>query len=526
MSRAATRVASVVAATRVACVGACAAVGMAAASQPAAAQGMADEPISVTRHQVVIEGRTLRYTARAGRLAIRDNDTAEPHGQMFFISYSLDAQPGQRPRPLTFAWNGGPGSNASLVNFVGFAPKRVAPQRGASPGDESKRWVIEPNPGTWIEETDLVFVDPIGTGYSRVTRAEYMPEFYQTRGDAESVAEFIRVYRTRFDGLDAPLFLAGESYGVTRASGVAEALERRGSTVRGIVMIGLALPTETFPEAMRTALTLPTMTAAAFVNNKLAPELQRNLSATLREVERWSETVYAAALARRDSLTTAEQDSILRSVARYSGLDAALIDRRTLVVPRMQLGNYLLRKEGKFVGQYDSRLVAPLDTSNAPYDPAKDPSLMHMLDPITILRYTRDALGYKSDLRYQGPWGGGYPAPTSFRGDWMSLRWNRPVGSTAPTASTTAAGPAMLKAALTANPALRVLIGCGVYDLICEYYGNEWAARNMEPAFRNRVAAKSYRGGHAMYTDPDVHVQFKRDVAQFIRETLSTAARQ
>lgn len=498
---------------------------LAAALRPGAAQGTTDEPISVTHHQVVVSGRTMRYTARAGRIAIRDNETAEAHGQMFFISYTLDVIPGQPARPLTFAWNGGPGSNASLVNFVGFAPKRVAPQRGANPADETRRWIIEANPGTWLEETDLVFVDPIGTGYSRVTRAEYAPEFYQTRGDAESVAEFIRAYRTRFDAHDAPLFLAGESYGVTRAAGVADALERRGSTVRGVVMIGLALPLGSMPDATRIALGLPTFTAAAFTNRKLAPELQRDLSATLRQAESWAETDYARALARRDSLSGTERDSVVRMLARYTGLNAALIDRRTLVVQRMQVGNYLLRKEGKFVGQYDSRLVAPLDTTNAPYDPAKDPSLMHMLDNISILRYTRNELGYKSDLRYQGPWGGGYPAPTTFRGDWMSQRWNRPVGSTAPTASTTADGPQMLKAALTVNPALRVLIGCGIYDLVCDYYGNEWNVRNLEPSLRTRVMAKSYLGGHAMYTDPAVHLQFKRDVAQFIRETLAMAPR-
>ena len=118
------------------------------------------------------------------------------HGQMFFVSYTLDRAAGAPSRPLTFVWNGGPGSNAALVHLIGFGPKRLAPRPGAKP-DDGSRWIIEANPGTWLEDTDLVFVDPIGTGYSRATRAEYTAEFYQTRGDAESVAEFIRVYRTR-----------------------------------------------------------------------------------------------------------------------------------------------------------------------------------------------------------------------------------------------------------------------------------------------------------------------------------------
>ena len=191
-------------------------MAIAGMARPAAARAQ-EEPIVTTHHTVTIGAQTLRYTARAGRIPIRDNEAGDVHGQMFFASYTLDRTPTDPPRPLTFVWNGGPGSNAALVHLIGFGPKRIAPPPGAKPGDGT-RWIVEPNPGSWLETTDLVFVDPIGTGYSRPTRAEYGAEFYQTRGDAESVAEFIRVYRTRFDAFDAPLFLAGESYGVTRAA--------------------------------------------------------------------------------------------------------------------------------------------------------------------------------------------------------------------------------------------------------------------------------------------------------------------
>jgi len=527
------------------------------AGTPAAAQ---EELIVTTRHTMTVGGRTLRYTARAGRIPIRDNEAGDVHGQMFFVSYTLDRGSGEPPRPLTFAWNGGPGSNAALVHLIGFGPKRMAPRPGAKP-DGGSRWIIEPNPGTWLEETDLVFVDPIGTGYSRPTRAEYGAEFYQTRGDAESVAEFIRIYRTRFDALDGPLFLAGESYGVTRASGVAQALQARGTEVRGVILIGLALPLGSVPPTMRTALALPTLTVAAYTNGKLAPDLQRDLAATQKQVEAWTAGEYARALARRDSLTDAERDSVIRALSRFTGLDASLIDRRTLTVGRMQLGNYLLRREGKFVGQYDSRMVGPLDTMPGPYDPTKDPSLQNLLDDVMVLRYLRNDLGYKSDLRYQGPFGGGYPPPTTFRGDWMSTRWNRPSPNTTagtPAAGNTPAGapdatppantptnapanagqggrgggagrdttapPQPLRNAMRSNPSLRVLVGCGIYDLVCDYFGNEWNASNLEPAIRRNVVARSYPGGHAMYTDPRAQMQLKRDVAEFIRGALTPAA--
>src|SRR5262249_16726866 len=164
--------------------------------------------------------------------------------------------------------------------------------------------------------TDLVFVDPIGTGYSRPTRAEYGAEFYQTRGDAESVAEFIRVYRNRFEAWDAPVFLAGESYGVTRAAGVADVLGRPRIRPMGVVLIGLALPLGQLTDELRIALLVPSYTAAAFANHRLAPDLQRDLSAALRESESWARTEYAEAIARRGSLGDADREAVLRRLSR------------------------------------------------------------------------------------------------------------------------------------------------------------------------------------------------------------------
>jgi len=485
-------------------------------ARPALARAQ-DEPIVTTHHAVTIGARSLRYTARAGRIPIRDNEAGDVHGQMFFVSYTLDRAPTDPPRPLTFVWNGGPGSNAALVHLIGFGPKRIAPPRGATPGDGT-RWVVQPNPGTWLETTDLVFVDPIGTGYSRPTRVEYGAEFYQTRGDAESVAELIRVYRTRFDAFDSPLFLAGESYGVTRAAAVAAALETRGTEVRGVILLGLALPLGPASPAMQVALGLPSLAVAAFTNGKLAPDLQRDLAATMKQAESWSTTVYAGALARHDSLGDAERDSIIRGVSRFTGLDPTLVDRKTLMVDRMQLGNRLLRREGKFIGQYDTRMIGPLDTTQAPYDPTKDPSLQNLLDDVMVLRYLRDELGFRSDLRYQGPFGGGYPPPTAFRGDWMSVKWKHVPGDSV-------AGERALEDAMRLNPRLRVLSACGVYDLVCDYYGNIWRAGHLrEPVARN-VIAYSYPGGHAMYTDPRAHLELKANVAEFIRSAAAPPPR-
>ena len=212
---------------------------------PVAQQDVAQTPaIVTTRHQVTIGGTVLRYTARAGTIPIRDNETGDVHAHMFFVAYTLDRAPGAPARPLTFLWNGGPGSNSGLVHLLGFGPKRITAATGTMTRYSSSGTALVDNQETWLTLSDLVFVDPIGTGYSRPTKPEYGAEFYQNQGDAESVAEFIRVCRLRLDALESPVYLMGESFGVTRASLVAEALTRRRTKVAGVILLSGGFPLE------------------------------------------------------------------------------------------------------------------------------------------------------------------------------------------------------------------------------------------------------------------------------------------
>ena len=259
-----------------------------------------DEPVT-THHQVSIGGKMLNYTARAGFIPIRDNDTGDVHGNMFYMSYTLDRPPGSAARPLTFLWNGGPGSNSGLVHLLGFGPRRIAETKGGK--------AFVDNQDSWLPFTDLVFVDPVGTGYSRPTKAEYAGEFYQNRGDAESVAEFIRVYRTRFDAFDAPLYIMGESYGVTRSALVAAALEHRGTNLTGVIMLSGGLPLVETDATQRAALYLPTLTAAAYYNKKLPSDLQAGgLRQALQAAETFAKGDYAAALAEGDKLSDTKRE--------------------------------------------------------------------------------------------------------------------------------------------------------------------------------------------------------------------------
>jgi carboxypeptidase C (cathepsin A) len=467
---------------------------------------------------VTVAGSPLRYTARAGTIPIRENDTGEVHANMFFVAYTLDRAPGAPPRPLTFLWNGGPGSNAGLVHLLGFGPKRITAATGSMPRYAPSGTALVDNQETWLAFTDLVFVDPIGTGYSRPVKPEYAAEFYQSPGDAESVAEFIRVCRLRLDALAAPLYLMGESYGVTRASLVAEALTRRRTKVAGVILLSGGFPLEgEVPAPLRNALSLPIWTAAAHHHRKLGRDLQQStMTDALRAASAYAEGDYAKALAGADALSPADRAAVVAQLERFTGLPAAQINATSLRVTTEQMSNTLLGG-GLMVGRYDSRATGPRDTSGGPYDPTKDPSLMDILDATSVLRYLREELGYKSDLFYQGPFGGGYPPPTAFRGDWMSVRWNRTPVAPAGGRGNTPAPPTGLAAALANDADLRVFVACGYFDLLGGCYASDYAARHLPPALAPRVTSRVYAGGHATYEDDEARRQLHADVVKFFQ---------
>ena len=509
------------------------AFGSVASSQTINASPTPPDSIVVTHHQIVVAGRMLRYTARAGLVPLRDNVSSEVRAHIFFMSYTLDRPAGSPPRPLTFVWNGGPGSSVSQPHLLGFGPRIAKMDDDFGTARPISETEMEDNQETWLTATDLVFVDPVGTGYSRPTKPEYASDFYQTRGDAESIAEFIRIYRIRFDVERAPLFIAGESYGTTRCANVADVLARLRIPLRGAVLAALALPMGDRTASLRSALTLPTYTSAAFYWKKLPPDLQSDRAKALAASEAWASGDYARALARRDSLSEPERRTVLEQLARFTGLKAASLDSRTLTINNQRFSRALLASEGKVLGLYDTRrtgLASP-DSAQGPYDPTTDPSLvpqmLHMMGTSALLiRYMRDDLQFHSDLLYQGPFGGGYPSPATFRGDWMSTRWERGavVAGTASVATPPAGQPLPLKRAMDANPGLRILSMCGSYDSVCNYFENVWAVAHIDPALASRVTVRTYEGGHESYLNKIARREMQRDLIAFISETLKASA--
>jgi pimeloyl-ACP methyl ester carboxylesterase len=471
-----------------------------------AGQVAAAEPADsvVTRHQIEFGGQPVTYTAEAGRIAIRDVETGEPHGDMFFTAYRV---PSVAARPVTFIWNGGPGADSSLLHFSAAGPKLLRDGQ-----------LVE-NSDTWLAASDLVLVDPIGTGFSRPTRASYADEFYSTRGDVASVTEFVRSWRLLHAAEDTPVILVGESWGAGRAAEVGYALEHRGIRVNGLVLIsgGWALNKEYGSALLRSALRVVDMASAALFYGKTASELGRDRTAVRRAAERWVRSAYAPALARVDRLTDSERAAIARDLSRFTGVPVAAIDQRTLMISPREFREQLLKGEGKQPYIFDLRISSPQP---------------QMRGGAAILHYLRDELAYRTDLPYLGiePMTLGY-APSGAYPQSVNARWNYATAEVTPAqlkaameaASKSGAGPPQLgpplpatEEALELNPRMKVLVAAGMYDGFQPCASGAETEAQLPPRLGAAITFKCYIGGHAMYLDEPARHELSRDIQALI----------
>lgn len=453
-----------------------------------------DEPIVVTSHELRVPGGTLRYETRAGRLPIRHDETGDVRGRVFFTAYVVTPPPG-RTRPITFVWNGGPTVNSLLLHTEMFGPRRI---EGAAFVD---------NPETLLTHTDLVFYDPVGTGFSRPETQEAAAEFYSVLGDFAATAEFIRAWRARFGAGRQPLFIAGESYGTWRAGGVAELLAGAGIDLAGAMLISGGVPGSGMPDSFSDAMFIPARTAAAFHHRKLAPELMRDRTATLRRAADWARTVYQPALARRDDLSAAEREAIAADLARYTGVSPELIDRTTLVMPNRA---YLraLNGDESVLDTFDMRIVGA------------EPRIAGQRE--AIARYLREELGYATDLAYTGLEDGYMPRPGPDRRA-TGGRWSYNHVEITPEMIARAQGGGgppgsqpWLQRAMRANPVLRVFVAAGRFDSLNMCEGNPLMTARLEPELARRFTHACYEGGHMMYRDAPERERLARDLRQFI----------
>ena len=495
---------------------------------PARQSALFQEPQLATSHQQIrINGSSLSYTARIGLMPIRHNDTGEVRGHFGFVWYSLDRAAGAAARPLIFLWNGGPGANSTTVHFTGFGPRRLrSPDDPARPAPVATE--LYDNDATWLTFADLVFVDPVGTGFARPATPEFAAEFYNTLGDLASTAEFIRTFRIRFDLLNAPFFLAGESYGTWRAAGAAELLEKTGVRPAGVILIsgGLAMGPAA-PDAIRTALYVPARTATAFYHKALSPELLRDEPAAVAEAQTWALDVYAPAWEKRESLSDAERDRIVAGLAKYTGVPASTIDRATLSMTSPQFTSTLLRDRGVTLGRYDMRVLQGGGTGGGAG--AADGAARNQI----LLRYMRETLGFRTDLTYQGLETGWSAAPGG-RGGGPGSRWVWNQGEAALASGTDAAGRAnraavgsgdgppggslpWMRRAMALDPRLKLFVAAGKYDSLNSCADLEWTVAHLEPAITTNVSLGCYAGGHMMYDTKAARLSLRNDIAAFVK---------
>ena len=487
-----------------------AALALLAAAPALLAANPADDAPLVTQHGVRIDGQELAYSAEVGRVAIRDVETGQPHGYMFYTAYRAASRQGAYARrPVMFVWDGGPGAPSAWLHFDIAGPKLLQGTR------------LVDNSDTWLAATDLVLVDPIGTGFSRATSTAYEREFYGTVGDVASVTEFVRCWLILHDAVGAPVFLAGESWGAGRAASVAYALEKRGINVNGIILIsgGFGLDKRFGSPSLLQGLGVVDMASTALYWHRSAPDLGKDPAAVRRTAEAWVRETYAPALAHLGELSTAERSRIAEQLARFTGIAPAAIDRRTLVVTPHQFRTELLKSEGKVLYLLDGRRTSPPSDAGTPQ----------------MLHYLRETLGYRTDLPYldledltQGF------APSGTYPQSVGEQWNY---ATAPitadqvkaaiaAAVASGAGPPQLgpplpgmRQALVLNPRLKALVAVGIYDPYQQCARGQATEDALPPALHRAITFKCYAGGHAMYLGSDaIRAELSRDVMQLVQE--------
>ncbi len=467
--------------------------------------------IVATKHSVRIGGKTVKYTVTAGTIVLKeevndkDAEVEKPRAQIFFVAYTRDGVRDKSKRPITFSFNGGPGSSSVWLHLGVLGPRRVVlTDEGEMPKPPFK---LTDNQYSILDETDLVFIDPMSTGYSRPVEGEKSQEWHTFTKDIASVGDFIRLYATRYNRWLSPKFLAGESYGTTRAAGLSGYLQdRHGMSLNGLMLISSVLDFTTidfnFNNDLPHVLFVPAYTAAAWYHGKL--DIKVPLKNVLKEAEEFAMGEYASALLKGAALTPEERANVVEKLSRYTGISKEFIERSNLRILDQHFFKELLRDRGKTVGRLDSRFTG-MDRIGVTAAPEFDPLFSQVMGPYTATfnDYIRTELKFETDLPYE----------ILSEKVWMNWSFGYFQNQYVNVAET-------LRQAMTFNPFLKVFVANGYYDLGTPYFATEYTFDHLglDESLRGNIRMAYYEAGHMMYIHIPSLKAMKNDLAKFIKE--------
>ncbi len=463
----------------------------------------ADDKLSVTQGQIEVSGRSIAYNATAGTMLLKEEGGKKAN--FFFVAYTQRPAGAPQTRPVTFVFNGGPGAAAVWLHLGAMGPQRVVVgEHGEAPAPPH---ALSDNPQSWLDLTDLVFIDPVGTGFSRAVDGK-AEDFWNVEQDVSSVGSFIRLYLTRYQRWESPKFIAGESYGTTRAAALSDyLLQRLGVDVNGIILISTVLNFQTlqptYSNELPYPLYLPTNAELAVFHKKAA----RDRAASRDEIQHFATTEYAQALAAGGALPAEDRDRIAARMAGYIGIDADFIKKSNLRISPTVFRKRLLNDQRLILGRFDARITGP-DMFPASDREDYDPSLSRYL-PIyesTFNAYVRHSLKFETDLNYEvlNP----------------GVSWDFSRGGMGYLDVTDDLRGAMLR-----NPHLKLLVASAHFDLATPFAATDYQIHHLDidGQLNNRITQTYYDSGHMIYQNHESLVQFKLDAAKFIQSAVPAA---
>lgn len=462
------------------------------------------DQLALAEHEIIINGQPLHYTSTTGTIVIKD-EAGKAKSTIFFIAYTKRDVEDAASRPLTFSFNGGPGSSSIWLHLGLLGPRRV---HSGDAGDlQPPPYRLLDNEFTLLNVSDIVFIDPVSTGYSRPAPGEESKQFHGLENDIESVGDFIRLYVTRYKRWSSPKFLIGESYGTTRAAGLSGYLQNRhGMYMNGLMLISSILNFQTarfnLGNDMPHILFLPTYAATAHYHGRVADEYKADLRAFLAEVADFAATDYLLALMKGDRLIGEERSQIVEKLARYTGLSPSYIESTNLRIDIHRFCKELLRDQRRTVGRIDSRFLG-IDRDASSQTVEHDPSMSAIIGPYAgaFNAYVADELAFESDLPYE--------VMTSLYETWDYSKHQNQYVNVAET----------MREAISKNPALKVIVANGFYDLATPYFATEYTFDHLEldSSLRDNITMTYYEAGHMMYIHEESLAQLAEDLRGFVQ---------